>query len=288
MNTPTNNRYSSSSEYATPGSVDNSENSLYFSFTDDDDFSNKENSFNKDSRAKTDHKLTAGTTSCGSKAKTPLLRRVLQSSLTPRKPPKQVSFKDTIAYELQMPLNSNVMHEQEPIEGTKQNSTNATSREQMRSNSSEHNANSETDADADNDDDMQNTIIENPSLSNASGLTEQSNNTNDIREVSSTASRKNGKLSQNIGNSETVETKVSDPAKKSTESEQTRNVTKNERKQLVRDSRKNTLPVAKKFTRATTYKRRSSTYEPRKIDPRKSLGVLKQVAQKLSKSISGI
>ncbi|XP_031619266.1 uncharacterized protein LOC116338272 isoform X2 [Contarinia nasturtii] len=67
---------------------------------------------------------------------------------------------------------------------------------------------------------------------------------------------------------------------------QSKNTIKIGRQQLASDSRKSILPVVKKLTtRATTYKRRSSTYEPRKVDPRKSLAVLKNVASQVSKTL---
>lgn len=68
---------------------------------------------------------------------------------------------------------------------------------------------------------------------------------------------------------------------------QSKNTTKIGRQQLASDSRKSIVPPKKPTTRATTYKRRSSTYEPRKVNPRASLAVLKNVASQVIKTIPG-
>lgn len=302
MNTPSNKRYSSSSEYATPGMVDDSENSLYFSFTGDDNLPNKENAINGDSWSMTDVIPSPSPSQFVSKAKTPLLRKVLQSNFTPRnKSNKRVSFshlpkqspveatggkiaKTVQTYEHRLGLNSNNAFDLEPIKESLPNPTIALDQKSFSDNSTEQDANSDT---ADVADDLDNTIIENPSLmkhntdllaktseSNASGMIEvkKPNNMNDTPNENP----KHG--------SKMVHKILSEAA---TKPHQTRNVTKIDRRQLVKESRKSMLPVTKKSARFTTYKRRSSTYEPRKINPRKSLEVLKQVAHKISKSISG-
>lgn len=287
MNTPTNKRISSSSEYETPG---DSENSLYFSFTDTP---NKENSLIGDSLATSDPRCPVAV-SFGLKTKTPLLRKVLQSNFTPR---KHVSFMDlpmqssvtgdgivkTVqTHEHQLTLNSNGIFDLEPIKETLPNTNIAKSHEVFDEFGIEQDTNSETADVAEEDDEMQNTIIENTS---SIGALNKSNKTNDTPDQDAENSQNDNTSVQDNKNSLLVKKVLSEAAAKP---QQTRNVTKIDRRRTVKDNRKSILPVAKKPTRATTYKRRSSTYEPRKIDPRKSLGVLKQVANKLSKSVSGM
>ena len=91
-------RYSCTSEYGTPKESDDSDSSLYYSFIEslenciDDDVVNKENSANGPLWTITDT-LNSPTISRVPKAKTPLLRKILQMNHTPRnKHNKRVSF----------------------------------------------------------------------------------------------------------------------------------------------------------------------------------------------------
>lgn len=68
---------------------------------------------------------------------------------------------------------------------------------------------------------------------------------------------------------------------------QTRNSAKVNRQRLANANQNTILPGVKRTIRATTYKRRSSTYEPRKVDPRKSLSALKNAVSKVTKSFTG-
>lgn len=250
MNTPLNKRCSSSSEYATPGAVDDPENSLYYSFTVDGTPSNKENSINGGQWAITDLIPSSST------SKTPLLRKVLQSNFTPRndvlfsrlslqKPQQEHQTDlDTIRESLPCPtieIDQKIFDEY----GTEQ--------------------------DASLEDEIHNTIIENPSSVNHSidsyaNMSEQPElnacGSNQVTELNKMKNMQS-KHSNNDCKPSQVKEKLSEAVKKS---QQTRNV------RSVRESRsrKSVLPVAKKPVamkpvRATTYKRRSSTYEPRKV-----------------------
>lgn len=254
MNTPSNKRYSSASEYGTPGAVDDdsTDNSLYFSFSDNQP--NKENSINGGHWSTTD--LTPSSSHV-TKAKTPLLRKVLQSNFTPRNANnKRVSFShlpkpeqeknDKIAKTAQSVTNS---FDLEPIRESLV-ATVATEREKIDEDGADQDANDLID----DDEAHNNTIIENPvSVKHSSGVLAKSS-----EQLESNAphlkntSVKNSK--SDIKPEITVLSKVP-----------TRNVTKMDRKRLVEENRKSILPVAKKPTRATTYKRRSSTYEPSKL-----------------------
>lgn len=65
---------------------------------------------------------------------------------------------------------------------------------------------------------------------------------------------------------------------------QTNNATKIARSKLASDTRKSVVP---KTSRQTSFRRRSSTYEPRKVDARKTINVLKKVRKSMVKPISG-
>lgn len=233
MNTPLKKRYSSASEYGTPVS-DESENSLYFSFSVDEYPPNKEN---------TSHTPSSSIPST-SKAKTPLLRKVLQSNFTPRNAnnkrvsfnhlPKQIPVEEKMAkttdvHDQKSAMNSNAIFDLKPIS------------EYVQKIIEENNADQDVPID-DDDEELHNTIIENYSsvkLSEANKATES----------------KTPKIENDV-------------EKKMIFVVPARNVTKNE-------NRKSVLPVAKKSLRATTYKRRSSTYEPRKLVVSKSVSGIK-------------
>lgn len=295
MNTPSNKRHSSCSEYGTPDVDDDSENSLYFSFTVDDNTPNKENTINGAQWTITDSTSQPSASSLVLKAKTPLLRKVLQSNFTPRnKNNKRVSFNHlpkqnsmvettteiTKTNEQQMELNSNTVFDFNPIKESLPRTTMAHAQTIFADNYTEH----DTASDAANvtddlDDEMQNnTIIENPI----------SVNTNDSEGVKELIKMNNSSEKDSTNDCEqATDAIISKMVKQvfyeaATKPQQTRNVTKLDRRRLVKENRKSILN-----TRATTYKRRSSTYEPRKVDPRKSLRVLKQVASKLSKTVPG-
>lgn len=293
MNTPSNKRYSSSSEYGTPGVVDDSEESLYFSFTVDDNPTNKENSINGGQWAITDLATTPSTSLHVSKTKTPLLRKVLQSNFTPRnKNNKRVSFshlphqkqveetagkisKTIHTYEHQTAMNSNTMFDLKPIEESLPCPT-------TQKIFDEHDTDNDINSDSaemidDLDDEIHNTIIENPSsVKHSTELLVKVSEKSESNACGSNEATES--IEMNNMPAKHVKIVLSEAAKKP---QLTRNVTKMDRRLLIKENRKSILPVSK---RATTYKRRSSTYEPRKVDPRKSLDVLKQV---LSKSVSG-
>lgn len=65
----------------------------------------------------------------------------------------------------------------------------------------------------------------------------------------------------------------------------TNNPTRQARTQLANESRKSIAPKAS--SRQTSFRRRSSTYEPRKVDARKTINVLKKVRKTLSKADTG-
>lgn len=281
MNTPINKRYSSSSEYGTPGAVDDSENSLYFSFTGDDNTPNKENSNHREPWSQFESARSSTKASHSLKTKTPLLRKVLQSSFTPqneRNKPKQVSFGQIIREKPAEKIAKITL-----VDGSIGNSSSPFDQKSFGENDID--ANSET------ADDMDNTIIENPLVKHGNDFLAPTS------EFNASNSNESNKMDDNqeetSTNSKTSKDTVSSRGPKKISSEmvakplQTRNVTKLDRRRLVNDNRKSMLPVVRISTRSASYKRRSSTYEPRKIDPRKSLEVLKQVANKLSKSVSG-
>lgn len=294
MNTPSNKRYSSSSEYGTPGAVDDLENSLYYSFTADDNPTNKENSINGGQWAITDLSASSSASTHVLKAKTPLLRKVLQANFTPRnKNNKRVSFshlpkecsaeetsgkmaKTIHTNEHRTELNSDTMFDLKPIKESLPCSTMAIDQKQFNEIGNDQDANSDTADDL--DDDMHNTIIENP-LS----VEQSTDSLAKIGEISELSIPSPSKIMEPIKTNDTPgkdsKRECEPPQVKQILSgavlkpHQTRNVAKLNRRQLVKDNRKSVLPVAKKPARATTYKRRSSTYEPQKV--------------KLSKSVSG-
>lgn len=65
----------------------------------------------------------------------------------------------------------------------------------------------------------------------------------------------------------------------------TNNPTRQARTQLANETRKSIAPKA--TSRQTSFRRRSSTYEPRKVDARKTINVLKKVRKTLSKADTG-
>lgn len=246
--TPLKKRYSSASEYGTPA-ANESENSLYFSFSLDENPPNKENSIVGGHGQSPSSSLPST-----SKAKTPLLRKVLQSNFTPRNANnKRVSFshlpkqipavenavkiaKTTHVHEHQAAMNSNAMFDLGPI------------KESVQKIFDEHITDQEAnDLIDDDDDEIHNTIIENhSSVKHSSEETLSKSNV----AVESTKI-KGSKIDSNA-------------QKKVLPAIPARDATKLQ-------NRKSVLPVAKKLMRTTTYKYRSSTYEPRKVTISKSV-----------------
>lgn len=328
-NTPK--KYSCTSEYATPKGSDDSDNSLYYSFTlsEDDSMISKENSINGG-------QWTVSNSPSASRiprTKTPLLRKVLQSNFTPRnKNNKRVSFSNVSkpepmpalagkipkfqsASEMIPQMNSypSSTYDLKPIE----ENLPPISSEKTSSKPAEQNDiddasvnDSASDATDDLESDLHDTIIENPSSAafnatngnselplpiepshepikvDATDDSPQTSNPSEdnvsSNEATSSAALKSTISNENSSNTKTIGDILREKVKPAT---QTRNSAKVNRQRLANESRKTVLPGAK--TRATTYKRRSSTYEPRKVDPRKSLSVLKHVVNKVTKSITG-
>lgn len=319
-------RYSCTSEYATPKGSDDSDNSLYYSFTlsEDDSMLSKENSINGG-------QWTVSNSPSASRiprTKTPLLRKVLQSNFTPRnKNNKRVSFSNVSkpepmpalagkipkfqsASEMipQMDSNPSSIYDLKPIEenlppiSSEKSSSKPTEQNDIDDASVNDSASDATD---DLESDLHDTIIENPSSAafNATNgnselplpigpshepikvdATDDSPLTSNPSEVnvSSSSTLKSTVSNENASNTKTIGDVLREKVKPAT---QTRNSAKVNRQRLANESRKSVFPGSK--TRATTYKRRSSTYEPRKVDPRKSLSVLKHVVNKVTKSITG-
>lgn len=273
MNTP-NKRYSLESNecFATPA-ADDSETSLYYSF---DNSTNKENSINGGYWKVT----TPGTQVPNTSS---LLRNVLQSNFTPRnKNNKRVSF-SYLAKKSPIPPNSAGKIPKLLVTMITTNSVNGNDMEPIEENVTPENTETINDSASDVTDDLENemhdTIIENPFSA-----------TNNRGEESESKTKAKAGLSipttENVENTKFIDEILSETNTKLPS--KTRNATKVIRQRLAHESRKSILPVAKKATRSTTHtRRRSSTFEPRKVDPRKSLGVLKQVEKKVSKSIAG-
>lgn len=316
-------RYSCISEYATPKESDDSIDDLYFSFilSEDDDILNKENSINNGQWTITDNSKSP-VVSRLSKATTPLLRKVLQTNHTPRnKNNKRVSFshlskpspsaiaapkfakiKENLVHSVDLDRNFDLKRIEESLPIISAGKLIDQKNEEKSENVADFNTSTDITDGMENE--LHNTIIENPSSSWSSTLcTEESikdSKVTSIQYVKMCAPSeilKSPKLDnlanysklQNVTphtmqNTKTIEEVLHETHK---DGPATRNMVKINRKRVVNDSRKSILPIPKKPTRATTYKRRSSTYELRKVDPRKSLGVLKQVASKVTKTIGG-
>ncbi|XP_055302640.1 uncharacterized protein LOC129568587 isoform X2 [Sitodiplosis mosellana] len=341
-------RYSCTSEYATPRESDDSDNSLYYSFVDDNVL-NKENSVNSGLWTITDASNSPIAPRV-SKAKTPLLRKVLQTNHTPRnRNNKRVSFSHlskpspTPAATVKIAktkdleseaLNSdrNVTFDLKPIEESLPIISNKEQEEcESVAESSTIDESVLSDVTDDLESELHNTIIENPPSASEYAIPKESCERNNSEEHATSVhtapvshvsgnkspvtplqaielSESNGMhssphmmtdllenvtpqlstVSPQLSNENTVTNirtveEIIEEARKNIP--QTRNAVKINRQQLANDNRKSILPIAKKATRATSYKRRSSTYEPRKVDPRKSLGVLKQIANKVTKTI---
>lgn len=237
-------RYSCNSEYATPKDSDDSDSSLYYSFVlseDDKDTVCKENSVNGG------HHL---------KAKTPLLRKVLQTMHTPRNiNNKRVSFSHlpkpmTATVKIVKTMDSDIGAPTFNLKRIEESLPIVSNEKPIEDNFHDSSFM---------DNELQNTIIENV--------------------AEKTRTPPNPQLSNiNTGANATITRTVEELLREAHKNEShTRNAAKINRQRLAKDSRKSVLPTAKKLSR------RSSTYEPRKIDPRKSLGVLKQVANKVTK-----
>lgn len=297
-----NKRYSLASEYGTPKEADDSDSSLYYSFSlSENDGQCKENSWS-----------VTDSPSRIPKIKTPLLRMILQPNYTPRnKNNKRVSFSYQ-AKENPIPSSSGKIPKlQSKPETHSSGDLYPSSVFDMMSigehlssilekDSTNENLNttvngvdlavvndSASDITDDLENDLHNTIIENPSsttksvaeLNNSITLLERPTGVVQKPESIETSDWPN----KNSAHLKTVDEILHEPAKKESH---TRNTAKVNRQRLANEIRKSTLPV--KTARATTYKRRSSTYEPRKVDPRKSLGVLKHAMNKATKSLTGV
>lgn len=276
-NTP-NKRYSLESNecFATPA-ADDSETSLYYSFnlSEDDCLTNKENSINGGPWKGTTPKQVPNDHTSS------LLRNVLQSNLTPQnKNNKRISFSylskpSPIASQLAVEIPEAL------VAVTITSSVNNNGMEAIDENPTPGNTDTISDTASDTTDDleneMHNTIIENPYSVTNNGR-----------------NRAGPSESKTAASSEFKSTGITKPVDEIFSETNTKfpsntvNATKIIRQRLADESRKNSLPVAKRVTRFTTHtRRRSSTFEPRKVDPRKSLGVLKKVEKKVSKSIAG-
>lgn len=325
-------RYSCASEYATPKESDDSDSSLlYYSFVEENAF-NKENSVNGGTWTVSDSSSPIAPRV--SKAKTPLLRKVLQSNHTPRnKNNKRVSFSHlskpsptpTVTVKIAKTEESegekvsdrNVIFDLKPIGESLPNISNVNQFQQKNEEKTENVVDTNTideslssDVTDDLENELHNTIIENPPFAANSTLTSsneehdtpaasvvipqqdikasESNETHSLQLMNDLLPKTNPQLSKEktVTSTRSIEELLRE-ARKNVPQNQTRNAAKTNRQNLANDTRKSILPIAKKSTRATTYKRRSSTYEPRKVDPRKSLGVLKQIASKVTKTIGG-
>lgn len=320
-----NKRYSCSSEYGTPrGSTDDSDSSLYYSMTgsEDDELLNKENSLISSKMSVIDSPSKA----CYGKAKT-LLRKVLQSNLTPRNENnKRVSFCNTTKASPSPKASAKVAKTQSAYEKAANSPRKLMGLEQKLSSMALKEANvkalygktengseaaaindSASDVTDDLDNEMHNTIIENPanfdSTLNAnkeqtdapcSPVDTEQANAPETDAVASDIAMEDAKPSGFINHTKSPSLNKSATKTASEVLQQaagklthTRNAAMLSRQELSIENRKSILPVAKKTTRATTYKRRSSIYEPHKINPRKSLHILKQVASKVTKTLSG-
>lgn len=318
-------RYSCASEYATPKEADESDSSLYYSFSmsEDDGLTSKENSANGGQWT------VSHSASRIPKAKTPLLRKVLQPNYTPRNQNnKRVSFSyaskvnPTPEISVKVPKiephtatdsNPSTTFDMKPIEEKLKSILKENEQKSIDTIGTSANINdSGSDVTDDLENDLHDTIIANP-LSTAYNFSDghgaisvQPNNdvpvkdekTGDVLQtlagVSSDQVNKNLESEASIPNAsngnvnaQCIKT-VDDVLRGAIKNEsQTRNSAKSNRQRLANESRKSVVPVGKKTARATTYKRRSSIYEPRKVDPRKSLGVLKHAVSKVTKSITG-
>lgn len=306
-------RYSCASEYATPKESDDSDSSLYYSFIEslenciDDDVVNKENSVNATLRTITDT-LNSPTISRVSQAKTPLLRKVLQNNHTPcNKNKKRVSFSHlskmiptpTATVKVPKPKDSDTikLHAEKELPVTSNEKQIEQKIEQKSENVEETNDESvSSDVTDDLENELHNTIIENPSPAANETLvlnSEQHVTSPNIPIASQsctiTIPIETNKLSESIELTNDLSSKNNTPQSNETTVTNVRTIEqiiKEARKNIpqtrnTKDNRKSILPINKKATRATTYKRRSSTYEPRKVDSRKTLGVLKQIAKKV-------
>lgn len=328
MNTP-NKRYSCTSEYATPKGVDDSDNSLYYSFVlSEDDGVSKENSINGGQWAVSDLS-NSPMPSRASKTKTPLLRKVLQANNTPRnKNNKRVSFNfqpkpSPTPSEISRKI-SKMQPKSETIPTGGVNPSSTFDMKLIEANLAQisqekpkddgtvaengENGTVSNDSASDVTDDLENddTIIENPSSTwniLVENHTEMPENTEKPDDESPTTERtsdlpQTSKSEEmcvpttvqtipslpthtNSNNTKTVEDILRGAVKNGPKVD-TRNSARVTRQRLTIETRKSILPA-----RATTYKRRSSTYEPRKINPRKSLSVLKHVVNKVTKSMTG-
>lgn len=283
-NTP-NKRYSCSSEYGTPGN-DDSDNSLYYSFV----LSEEENGLNKENSSNgqwTVTDLSPADSRVSSRSKTPLLRKVLRQNFTPSNENKRRGLLNRLSRLCLTPEPVNKIAETTTSEPEKVPSVNDLHYLDLTNDNSQTNLNGETAEDGkkeqcrgisdsasdvtdDLENELQNTIIENPSSASKNKLT-------GLHAISQVSASKVVMLSSATINALDTKT-VCDVLSEGSQLPQTKNATKIIRQRLANESRKSMMP------RSKTYKRRSSIYEPRKIDHRKTLSVLKQMA---TKSIAG-
>lgn len=313
MDTPKK-RYSCTSEYATPKGSDDSDCSLYYSFIeslenciDDDDVVNKENSVGGSLWTITDT-LDSPTIPRVPKVKTPLLRKILQTNHTPRnKNNKRVSFSHlskpsptpTTTLKVSKAKDSDTinLHSGENLPITSNEKQIEQKNERKSENVEERNAKNDESVSSDVTDDLENelhnTIIENlksPAANETLVLNSEEHVTSTqgpyvsqtctmpiiLETIKSSESNEMHSSSNQLINDLTTVASVRTIEQIIEEARKNISQTRN-----ANDNRKSILPITKKATRATTYKRRSSTYEPRIVDSRKSLGILKQIAKKV-------
>lgn len=248
--------------FATPKTIDDSDSSLYYSFVVSDDeikSSNKENS-----NSENEWTVTSSTPEVSlSTASTSLLRMVLQPSCTPRnKINKRVSFKhlsiQTNNSEHKTVNSCNFSNEKFNSERTRNIDTFDESKESALEISQKDADNALSDTD-NFEGEKHNTIIENP-------LSISPNNSHNLNKQEHVQKIDNINLSKHFE-------QVSDVLKSQVFSDS---------KVTFGQTTVNQSQLRKKTIRPSNYTRRSSIYEPRKVNPRKSLEVLKKVANKVS------
>lgn len=338
--TPTK-RYSSASEYGTPGisdDGDDTDNSLYYSFaaTDDESQPNKENSINGGKWTVCEPKTDSTRLS---KAKTPLLRRVLQSNYTPqKKSSKRVTFsafsqpspKPAIEKSQGTEIVNPISNGTEETFQTINNDIEKTD-EINADNGAQNVSISDTASDVADDleNELHNTIIENPSSASklacsesetviltddqklniaaksdpvetetelSTVLTEQKQpesvfeaTTAQTKEVIKPKDSSSKSINASVINNTKTQRrsiKVKTTNSSLTEANKklnTRNVAKINRQRLANENPKASSSVARKSTRVTLYTRQSF----QKFEPRKSLGAVKQVVNKITKTVAG-
>lgn len=273
-------RYSCTSEYATPKGSDDSDNeSLYYSFIvseDDGSLVNKENSLNCDQwtvneQAKVNSPIAARVP----KANTPLLRKVLQINS------KKVSFNN-------IPKPNETCETMKKMDfkgGSGTSSSNLNSIEEfiieqpfLLENSVEYVPINDLNITDDLENELHNTIIENPLTTKTVNLiptvpVPQISGIKSIDQLSKVVETEHPSPKVNVTTKiKSIDEILYDGTKNAI---QTKNVARLNRQILATESRKSILPVAKKSNRF-------STYMPRKVDPRQSLGIAKHVTKSVT------